>query len=322
MPRKAVIFGNGLGMALNAHHFSLATAMHDVWHLNHFLTAEDRGLISQTLGNVNAIPQTEDQLDTLHQVVTACKTLNRILMNQLHWLTPHGQRFPSAVARYIQKVATRLHLTDAELPPAFINPLMQFVRQTNSHIATLNYDRLLYGAFIDRGVLAGYDGNLVDGICAAGFSASNLERRAGRSFGYYLHLHGSPLFYDENGVIKKLQRNELSMFTNNESEHVVLTHVQHKRSVIIASPILSAYWNYLHRCLQEATEIMVVGYSGCDVHLNEIIAIYGQHKHIKIIEWQAQHNPAVRRSQWVEVFRSQNISLLLVGSLLEFNDWA
>jgi len=321
MARKAIVFGNGLGMALNPQAFSLANAMHDVWYLNNFLTNEEKLLISQTLGDANAIPHTEDQLDVLHQAVGACKTLNRILSPQLHWLTPHGQAFPSAVAKYIQKVAARLHLVDADLPADFINSLVQFIIQTRSHVATLNYDRLLYGAFIDNHILTGYDGALVDGIYAAGFSDSNLQRLFGRSFGYYLHLHGSPLFYDDNGVVKKMLRSDLSMYTPNESEHIVLTHVLHKRSVIASSSILMTYWNYLRFSLSEAESIIVFGYSGGDIHLNEIIALHGKDKNITVVEWDGAGEPGVRSGYWSELFKSGNVHLVQMPNILDFRAW-
>lgn len=321
MARKAIVFGNGLGMALNPQAFSLANAMHDVWHLNNFLTPEEKLLISQTLGDVNAIPQTEDQLDVLHQAVGACKTLNRILSPQLHWLTPHGQTFPSAVAKYIQKVAARLHLVDADLPADFVSSLVQFVLRTRSHVATLNYDRLLYGAFVDNNILAGYDGALVDGIYTAGFSDSNLQRLFGRTFGYYLHLHGSPLFYDDNGIVKKMQRSDLSMFTPNESEHIVLTHVLHKRSVIASSSILMTYWNYLRFSLSESESIIVFGYSGCDIHLNEIIALHGKNKNITVVEWDGAGAPSIRSSYWSGLFKSSSINLVQMPNILDFRAW-
>jgi hypothetical protein len=320
--RKALIFGNGLGMALAPHHFNLAQVMHDVWNIAHFLTPEDKRLISLTLGDENAIPQNEEQLDVLHQAVTACKTLNRILSPNLHWLTAQGQNFPVAVAKYMHMVASRLHLTDADLPAPFITALCTFIQQTNSHVATLNYDRLLYGSFIDRGILSGFGGSLVDGITNQGFDAANLERLWGRTFGYYLHLHGSPLFYtDIDGRIRKLQRHEISTYTTNPSEHIVLTHVAHKRSVISASPILTEYWHYLHRALQEATQIVVVGYSGCDVHLNELIAMYGAFKPIRVIEWAAAHHHPTRLGQWQNAFKSTNITLDLQGNILNNYIW-
>ncbi|HBO4004414.1 TPA: hypothetical protein ACUT5J_000192 [Pseudomonas aeruginosa] len=320
--RKALIFGNGLGMALAPQHFNLAQVMHDVWNIAHFLTPEDKRLISLTLGHENAIPQNEDQLDILHQAVVACKTLNRILSPNLHWLTEQGQRFPVAVAKYMHMVSSRLHLTDADLPAPFLTALTNFIRQTNSHVATLNYDRLLYSSFIDCGILSGYDGNLVDGVTNRGFDPGNLERLWGRTFGYYLHLHGSPLFYtDTDGQIRKLQRHEISTFTANPSEHIVLTHVAHKRSVISASPILTAYWHYLHRALQEATQIVIVGYSGCDLHLNELIAMYGAYKPIRVIEWAANHNHPIRLSHWQATFKTMNVQLDLQANILNNYVW-
>lgn len=319
--RKALIFGNGLGMALNPDAFNLTRVMHDVWNMAHFLTPDDKRLISLTLGSETAIPQNEEQLDVLHQAVTACKILKGILSPDLHWLSEHGQRFPIAVAKYLHVVASRLHLTDEDLPQQFMNSLTDFIRRTNSHVATLNYDRLLYGEFIDRGILAGYDGNLLDGITNAGFHPDNLERLHGRTFGYYLHLHGSPLFYTQRGgQINKLQRHEISTFTANPSEHIVLTHVAHKRSVISASPILTTYWHYLHRALQEASEIIVVGYSGLDLHLNDVISIYGS-KPIRVIEWSGNHNYANRLAYWKAEFKTSNVTLDLQQNILTNYTW-
>ena len=57
------------------------------------------------------------------------------------------------------------------------------------------------------------------------------------------------------------------------SNHLVLTHVAHKASVIAASPVLSAYWTRLAEACQEAQAIVLVGYSGGDVHLNQLIRV-------------------------------------------------
>ncbi|WP_207886842.1 SIR2 family protein [Pseudomonas sp. 30_B] len=320
MPRKAFIFGNGLGMALDPQRFSLRRAMMEVWNSPHLLDENQKNLISQTLGGDGAIPQDEDQLDTLHQVVTACKTLNKISGRDIHWLSELGQQFPYAVANYLHKVAAHLHLHTETLPEEFSSSLIEYIRRTNSHVATLNYDKLLYDAFLDANILNGFDGSLVDGVTTLGFSPENLERRYQRNFGYYLHLHGSPLYYDEHGVTYKHQRNQLDMHSHNGSEHIVLTHVAHKKSVIAASRILSTYWTYLQRALSESTEIYLVGYSGNDSHLNEIISLHGTNKTVKIIEWHGNFTENEKHAYWNSKLRCQFLHYHC-DNILEFNHW-
>lgn len=326
MPRKTLIFGNGLGMALDPRHFSLTNAMADVWNDPVAVSDAHKELISQCIGGNGAIPQREDQLDPLHLVISACKTLNSINMSQrmnVHWLSQEGQQFPVAVGNYIHKVATRLHLYNGELPQAFLEPLIRFVRQTKSHIATLNYDKLLYGAFLDANLMAGYfDTVLVDGMVTAGFSSEALVRLYNNNFGYYLHLHGSPLFFDHHGFARKRDRHELNPFSPEGSDHIVLTHVRHKRSTIGASMVLSTYWNYLNISLNESQEIIVFGYSGDDDHLNDVIAAHAQSKHIIIVEWSGLNQTQEQRLEyWSQKFKTVNFHHFYLQNILDFNQW-
>lgn len=326
MPRKTLIFGNGLGMALDPRHFSLTNAMADVWADPVALPDVQKQLISQCFGGNGAIPEREDQLDPLHLVISACKTLASINMSQrmdVHWLSQEGQQFPVAVSNYIHKVATRLHLYGGELPPAFLAPLIDFVRTTKSHVATLNYDKLLYGAFLDANLMAGYfDTTLVDGMVGGGFSSEALERRYGNNYGYYLHLHGSPLFFDHHGLARKRERHELNPFSPEGSDHIVLTHVRHKRSVIGASMVLSAYWNYLNFCLNESEEIIVFGYSGDDLHLNDVIAAYAQSRRVVVVEWSGSGaTEQQRRWFWTQKLKTNNLQHWYLPNILAFNQW-
>ncbi|MBH3415316.1 SIR2 family protein [Pseudomonas putida] len=326
MPRKTLIFGKGLGMALDPRHFSLTNAMADVWADPVALPDVQKQLISQCVGGNGAIPEREDQLDPLHLVISACKTLASINMSQrmdVHWLSQEGQQFPVAVSNYIHKVATRLHLYGGELPPAFLAPLIDFVRTTKSHVATLNYDKLLYGAFLDANLMAGYfDTTLVDGMVGGGFSSEALERRYGNNYGYYLHLHGSPLFFDHHGLARKRERHELNPFSPEGSDHIVLTHVRHKRSVIGASMVLSAYWNYLNFCLNESEEIIVFGYSGDDLHLNDVIAAYAQSRRVVVVEWSGSGaTEQQRRWFWTQKLKTNNLQHWYLPNILAFNQW-
>jgi hypothetical protein len=319
MNRKIIIFGNGIGMALDPVHFSLTNALNDVWDMQSVLVDSQKELIGKSIGRTGS-PSGEDELDTLHLAVTACTTLNNISSDRVHLLSGDGKNFPVMVARYIHKVATRLHNFDGALPEKFVEKLVEFIKDTKSHVATLNYDKLIYSSFIENGVFNGYCGDLVDGMIDAGFDPDNLERLYGKNFGYYLHLHGSPLFINSNGLIKKMNRDNLTIQDDRIGKHIVLTHVKHKPEVIAASGVLSAYWGYLRFALSEVDEIILFGYSGIDEHLNELIKPYTKKVKVKIVEWSGSGTKSIRETFWKEKL-GNNVSISQHDDILDFKDW-
>jgi hypothetical protein len=321
MTRKTIIFGNGLGMALNPSAFSLDTALNEIWNQSHVLTQEDKALIGQCIGH-DGPPKGEYELEKLHLSITSCDLLESISdpCRDIHWLSDIGRRFPSSTSNYIHKVANYFHSLTEILPDGFINPLIEFIRNTGSHVATLNYDSLIYRKFLDGGLFNGYRGVLVDGMLDGGFSESSLERRYGNDFGYYMHLHGSPLFYDENGVVRKLSSYYSNVNQQDFGRHIVLTHVKHKPSIIDNSVVLTTYWEYLSFCLSESEEIILVGYSGEDHHLNKVLRIYSNIKPIRIIEWEGAGDYGDRLRFWRQSLGS-NTRLFHLESILSFSNW-
>ena len=281
--RKLLIFGNGLGMAIDPQHFGLANALQTVW--NSYPNNDPIKTLMQNCIPTGQNPISEDELDNLHVAATSCNFLNTLqsAQNSVHWLNHHGKLFPQAAQQYIHAVATKLFNYHGSLPRTFVDPLIDFISKTQSHVATLNYDKLLYQEFINHSLCNGYHGTLVDGFYDSGFASSHMVRMYGNTFGYYMHLHGSPLFYDGyNGVTYKKNVNQIN---NVPSKHIVLTHIRHKPSVITASHVLSTYWNYLIHALDEVEEIVVFGYSGQDTHLNEILKVHAADKMIRVVEW-------------------------------------
>jgi len=319
MERKLIIFGNGLGMDLDPEHFSLQGTLEDIWNKKDFLTVEQKQLIERCLSREGP-PEGEHELNTLHQVVTYCKALNRIGDGDAHWLTQDGQDFPEITATYIHKVATKLHNFDGDLPKKFEEKLVEFIKKTRSHVATLNYDKLLYNSFIDNDIVKGYNGILVDGMLDNGFSADALERKYKKKFGYYLHLHGSPLFVNINNKIVKLTRQQLTIDRNEASEHIVLTHVKHKPSVIAASYALSTYWDYLQFALSEVEEIIFFGYSGFDNHLNVLIRPYLKSILLRVVEWRGAGKKGKRNEYWESIF-GKNIKVVRLEHITDFTEW-
>lgn len=324
MPRKLLIFGNGLGMALSPQDFSLTTALAQVWNKPDFLSDEQKHLFGQCIGHEGP-PEGENELDILHQVLVHCKSLGQIGqdLNGVHWLSEEGVAFPQITSTYIHKVATQFHLNMHELPQNFEQHLVQFIRDSQSHVATLNYDRLLYSSLIQNDVVKGYSGSLIDGMTDQGFCRSNLERKHGHNFGYYMHLHGSPLFVEQAGRVIKLERHQLTDDRNEASDHIVLTHIKHKPSVIAASDVLSVYWEYLTFALSESQEIILFGYSGADAHLNSLLYPYLASKPLRIIEWSGAGDQGDREQYWRTTLGSNlfNIQVTRFDDITGFTDW-
>jgi hypothetical protein len=320
MKRKLIIFGNGLGMALDHVHFSLAAALADIWNRPNFLTEAQKQLIERCTHHQGP-PEGEHELDNLHQAITYCKALSGIGCGHIHWLTEDGLNFPETTATYIHKVATKLHNFEGSIPENFERNLVDFIKQTQSHVATLNYDRLLYDSFIKHEIVNGYSGFLIDGVLSKGFSASALERKFGNNFGYYLHLHGSPLFIDDGEKIKKLSRHALTIEKNISSQHIVLTHISRKPAVIAASHMLLTYWEYLQLALLEAKEVILLGYSGLDQHLNSVIRPYSKNsKPLRVIEWIGAGSQRERETYWRTKF-GENVVVTQFCNITQFNDW-
>lgn len=319
--RKTLIFGNGLGMALDPGLFSLDDAIGRAWEGEGIFDQETRALVRCCLvddGDTER-PHGEDDLDALQLVVSSCDFLDRMSQGGAHWLSQHGQRFPAAVRKFLYQTALQFHQREVVLPIEFVGPLAAFLHQTQSHVATLNYDNLLYQRMIEAHVLNGYGGALVDGMLSSGFAPEHLERKWGRTFGYYLHLHGSPLFVDQDDTVRKLTQGELGGDDDVVGSHIVLTHVKHKPTVIAASPLLQSYWEHLELALAESEEIILFGYSGLDTHLNELLERRSPES-IRVIEWGGAGERGEREAFWRKALGKEPI-LNQMDSILAFAEW-
>lgn len=274
--RQTLIFGNGLGMAIDPVGFRLETALEAAWNDGEALDAAAREAIVRCVpGDGDKGPRGEDELGDLQRALDACDTLLKFDRVGCKFLSGQGKSFPKAARRYIHRTAWHFaERSEANrLPDDFTTALASFLKATHSHVATLNYDQLLYRAFSKHDLLGrGYEGPLVDGFLSGKFSATNLHRHPHRTFGRYMHLHGSALFHassppEKMSLSDALARSRTALPTT----HLVLTHFDHKRAVIDQSEVLRTYWDYLHRGIDESCRVVLFGYSGKDMHLNELL---------------------------------------------------
>ena len=321
-----ILFGNGLGMALDPTHFALPSGLAAAWASNGALEDVDRRRVVRCTGTDDAStpPTDESDLLDLHRVVTACDLLNHVADGNVGWLAEDARGFPDSVRKFIAETAAHFFCFEGNLPDPFLDSLADFIRVNRAHVATLNYDNLLYRPFVDRGLCAGFDGDLVDGFLSEGFSADNLDRKFGKDFGWYMHLHGSPLFQtSDSGLIAKVSPDAIRFFGPGASQHIVLTHFAVKAEVISGSALLSAYWERLADALKESSRIVLFGYSGLDVHVNRAVTRRcrgSEPPRIDVVEWEGAGEESKRSAYWWSCFHAP-VELHRMADVLAF-DWS
>ncbi len=319
-------------MAISPEAFNLPNAMIDIW-ADESLEDDQKELMSACLPRDVAQPTSEQQLAKLQDTVNACEILLSVRDTGAgHWLSEEGRRFPDAVYKLTFLVARKMHLAkhisgercgeSCVVPGDFFAPLIQKIKETQSHVATLNYDGLLSTALREAGVLGSSKPTLIDGFVSSKFDRTNLFRK--KSFGgWYLHLHGSPLFVGKSGATpRKVAESTIRRRTppQQAGRHIVLTHFTHKPKIIASSEVLSIYWEFLQMAIDESQEIVIFGYSGNDIHLNRIISQQRADKHVKVIDWLGSGTLAVRSSFWTEQLGGE-VELHLLEDVLTFSDW-
>lgn len=289
--RKLLLFGNGLGRSLDNDYFSLARALQHAWDSPDALSDAQKLLINKCLpgdlieSSLSIAPKSEAELDRLQVVLACCDEIRKYeASNGPSWLTAEGRQFPEAIRSYIHHAASYFHESPCALPSSFSGPLKSFILSSRSHVATLNYDELLYRAFVNTDIFRRFE-CLIDGF-VPDFNKANLERNYPQRQAFYLHLHGSPLYYSApaDGSLLKGSMSSIRRLKGHSSTHLVLTHVKHKATVINASPILKEYWSRLEEAMKEVEGIVIFGYGGGDDHLNDLIREYFLGKQVEVVE--------------------------------------
>lgn len=319
MERYTIVIGNGLGMAIDSQYFSLSAGLSAIWSDTSSFDQDQRNLVISAIPDVSPAspPQSEEQLDTLQVAIVAADFLRSFECSNVKWLSEGSRKLPQAFRRFVHEVGVYFYSSRRTLPEGFVSSLSRFVEDTKSHVATLNYDNLLYDAFVQAEVLNGYNGVLLDGFRRCGFHKQHLYRRNVSRHGWYLHLHGSPLYIGN----KKLMGNDRRQLKATDKSHIVLSHVKHKPLIIESSDILSEYWKTFEAALCESKKVVLFGYSGFDTHLNETLCSRCRHKPIHIIEWRAGIDSTKRQHHWKERLQNCSVTLHQMNNILDFDAW-
>ncbi|MCA0044730.1 hypothetical protein [Celeribacter litoreus] len=349
MTKKLIIIGNGLGMALDPDHFSLMKAMTRVWESG-TLSTKEKELIGALEGiETETGPTSEEELISTQIALTLLSDFRSRLGKEAldTWFTADAKDFPNTLRKYIFEVAHELYSYEisaekAKQWQAFTQNLISFIVTTLSHVATLNYDDLLYEKIVNGVEMP--DGTLLrpssrqsesgppytkDGFISGVFNPDCFDWNG--ECGSYLHLHGTPLFVTKNRVPQKLQRHSLDYSQDTRRRHIVLANPKDKREIIDQSVILKNFWDVqLPRCIKEADEIIVFGYSGLDEHLNELLR--DEETTPKwVIEWSGSRHfsssdefndeEEIEPTQFWNSALGDNVSLIRPDDVLEFTDW-
>lgn len=308
-------------MALDPEYFQLKTALSNVWGGSESLSdSHKRRVLSILSGTTETLrPESEAQLNDLQIAIFATEVLRGYEKDGISWLNDEAREIATAFRRFVHGVGLYFHHSGHVLPEPFATSLADFICASKSHVATLNYDNLLYDSLCRKRVMSGFSGTLIDGF-AGQFSSSNLERYRVEHMGWFLHLHGSPLFIGN----KKLSGAGRVFQEADDASHIVLTHVRHKPVLIETSLVLNEYWTRFNRALGESESIIVFGYSGDDFHLNEAVAKHSK-KPIFVIEWDdsgLESDIVKRRAFWRSKFgMPEYLKLWRLSNVLDFDDW-
>jgi len=317
--RSMLIIGNGIGMALNSDCFSLRSGLESVWNSTEHLSREHKLLIQSAIEDTTerVPPHSEEQLDKLQVAIVATEFLSDFKIDGASWVSDPAKELPKTFRKFLHEVALYFHGSGEVLPDDFVNPLSKFINDTKTHVATLNYDNLLYDAFSSSGVLKGYDGPLIDGFWKSGFNEDHLDRYDVSKHGWYMHLHGSPLYIGN----KKAMGAYRDFLDPDEDSHIVLCHVEHKPLIIGSSNILSTYWRYLEKAFEETSQLILFGYSGLDTHLNDRIRLRKDNKDLLVVEYSGAGKHADRLTFWKKQTGFSELKLKHMDNILEFNQW-
>jgi hypothetical protein len=329
----SIIMGNGLGMAVDPSYFTLEAGLQKAWsQLNLDIQTRIKNLITNGDDLL-----TEQQLEKHYEVIRACVMLQRFESNSTKWLDRDAKDFPLHFQKFIENTAWHFCNYDGNEGNLMnlIKCLKYFIQHNYTHLITLNYDKLIYSNFAtDDEIMNDYSGQLVDGFLKGGFRSQQLNREFGRRFGWYLHLHGSPLFYtcSETNLVKKTLLTDTLDQRNKQGlrEHIILCNINLKSNRIAQSELLFTYWHYFLAALDESEKVIFLGYSGNDSHINHEIENWMRNtksiknKTIQVIEYaDSKFSDADRQTFWSSqlgvsnsYFNNQN--LIRLPSILSY----
>lgn len=340
MGQNTFIIGNGIGMALDYKYFTLNKGLNAAW--KEIKSRNIKTIIYRSLKSRKK-PVTENDLRQVQDYFFKLKTIENLASTLPVKIRKHFKiisRFNDSYFSYIYDVSRYFFNYEPQDGAENYQKYQQFIQNFATcivnpepivNVVTLNYDALLIRelySYNNHNLFDGYNGYLVDGFLDSGFKKKNMERNSGRKFGWYIHLHGSPLFYtDDKGVIRKrtvntdpLQRSMFNPAGDYESgdDHLILCDPIQKLERIQYSELLSSYFECFKEAINASDVIVLIGYGGGDCHINDLIK---EKKGIckLVVEWKgANYTESDRMSFWKDAL-GDGVNVKLLDSIFDFD---
>ena len=271
----------------------------------------------------------EHDLERLHQAANGSLAIKSAASNPELFLRESALNLDGAINKLITETAMHFHSRKFHEDSRFVKfaqNLANYLKGGNKHLATLNYDNLIYNFMSKQKVLFGKKGHLIDGFFGEigsplVFDEKHLERTR-EKVGFYLHLHGSPLFVTKEDSIIKMRSDEsrdVSLKT-----HIVLHHSSQKPYIIQNSRLLSTYWHMFERALSQTNFLIIFGYGGGDPHLNDRISSRANDRTLSpliilIVEKAPEDLEHPRHEFWKTALGSENFYFEHLTNVLDFN---
>lgn len=279
-----ILVGNGINLATCENCFKLKEGMAYAWgkidkKLRDFIRA-----ISQHKPDAEKqLRSIQDNIFTINKMRSINEKLHHLLKSELKEI----KKFRADYNKYLTLIADyffqqSIISLDAGKYSKLLDNLENFIRENHSensrtHIATLNYDAALYLGLLRKDILRdSYDDtHLSDGFSGKKhnikFKEENLYRH--NSYGWYMHLHGSPLFY---AIEDSTYKDHIEDYIGDDKNrnHIIACCPSQKYETIFQSEILRTYIDCFKRAITEAKNIILIGYSGNDVHINDMLSLF------------------------------------------------
>lgn len=363
-----ILIGNGLGRAICPEEFTLSHAMRIVEQSNYTKLKSIYEKFKRKFPPTSEaeLYETQELLFALDQIKQALKIAQNLfpntedfdeifkpveLLENIHNYEGDFKSYCFEIANYFYQRSLELSKSNNVHLNQFIAKLAEFIigrGRDNTHLATLNYDSFLYynmlGSNLKNNQYIGesfkaeaenmygdYKATyLCDGFWVKrdGFHEDHLNAKDNNKFALYLHLHGSPLFYeDKYGNINKLSTNEeIDWYLQNKTRrHFILSSTEHKQNLIEQSYVLKTYFDRFNGIVRNSTRIMILGYSGKDIHINKTLKQNPSAK-FTIVEYDknekgTQYTESERKRYWITQLGvdEDKIQLLLKDNILNYD---
>lgn len=294
-----VLIGNGLGRAFNNEGFATECILKRLFDPSTpYLQPETLNFFKRLFRN--SFPQNEEELGLVEELNDALDIIGRLpfriflcdhtlqtdVFTDKAFKHDFANCFSDLKTNFLKSIQESSDhvINDKKDYAVFAENLRKFIKSTLPTIATLNYDILLYDAFLKPpfldDVFTQKENGYTDGFLKEPQS-KELPKFVDDFFKFsdsrktYLHLHGAYFYTQQKSTTEeKIIKQHVNYVPNpKEDSLVILTSQKKKIQNIFSSPkdFFRIYSGYFFEKIIEAKHIIIFGYGGRDEYLNTTV---------------------------------------------------